>query len=256
MTAALNPLPAPAAPGPDVAVRFEGVTKRYGRQHVLDGLSLDLPRGTVTALVGPNGAGKTTLLKTLLGLVRPDGGSVAVFGAEGQPVPGDRRAHLGYMPQAPRFPDNLTPREVLALVTGLRPGAPVDETLAETFALHGFLDQPVRTLSGGMRQRVSAAVAMLFRPAVVVLDEPTAGLDPVSSASLKDAVQAARARGTTFLLTSHVMSEVAELADRIAFLDAGRVVFEGAPSELARRTGEPNLERAVAALMRADAATP
>lgn len=236
-----------------VAVRFDGVTKRYGRLAVLDALSLDLPRGTVTALVGPNGSGKTTLLKILLGLVRPDAGTVELLGEDGQPVMGDRRAHLGYMPQAPRFPDNLTGREVLDLVRGLRSDAPTDPDLAATFGLDAFLDRPVRTLSGGMRQRVSAAVAFLFRPSVVVLDEPTAGLDPLASAALKDHVVAARRAGTTFLLTSHVMSEVAEMADRVAYLHAGRVVFAGAASELADRTGEAVLERAVAALMRQQA---
>jgi len=231
------------------AVRFEGVEKRYGRLDVLRGLTLGLPRGTVTALVGPNGSGKTTLLKILLGLVRPDAGTVAVFGPDGRPVDGDVRATLGYMPQSPRFPENLTGREVLDLVRGLRPGADTDTELLDVFGLETFLDRPVRTLSGGQRQRISAAVTMLFRPTVVVLDEPTAGLDPIASAALKDKVLAARDAGTTFLLTSHVMSEVAELSDRVAYLHEGRVAFAGAPHDLSARTGEAVLERAVAALM-------
>ncbi|MBE2185698.1 MAG: ABC transporter ATP-binding protein [Rhodothermales bacterium] len=233
-----------------VAVRFDGIEKRYGRLPVLQGLSLDVPRGTVTALVGPNGSGKTTMLKILLGLVRPDAGSVTVYDADGQPVQGDRRAVLGYMPQALPFPENLTGREVLDLVRGVRPDAPVDLSLIETLGLEAVLDRPVRTFSGGTRQRLSAAVAFLFDPAVVVLDEPTAGLDPVSSAALKDKVIEACAAGTTFVLTSHVMSEVAEMAHQIAFLHGGRIVFGGTPAALVAHTGEVVLERAVAALMR------
>lgn len=233
-----------------VAVHFDGIEKRYGRLPVLQGLSLNVPRGKVTALVGPNGSGKTTMLKILLGLVRPGAGTVTVYDADEHPVQGDVRSVLGYMPQALPFPDNLTGREVLELVRGLRPGAPLDLSLIETFGLEAVLDRPVRTLSGGMRQRVSAAVAFLFRPSVVVLDEPTAGLDPVASAALKDKVAEACAQGTTFLLTSHVMSEVAEMAHYLAFLHGGRIVFWGTPNDLVAHTNEAVLERAIAALMR------
>lgn len=235
------------------AVEAAGLRKRFGRLPVLQGVDLAIPAGGITAIVGPNAAGKSTFIKSVLGLVRPDGGRLAVLGED--PAAGDGyRARVGYMPQAARFPENLTGHEVLRLLSGLR-GHPEgqDRELVETFELEGELAKPVRTLSGGTRQKLNAVVAFLFRPALVILDEPTAGLDPVASAQLKDKVLAAPARGTTVLLTSHLMGEVEELADRIAFLLEGRVRFHGTLAELRESTGETRLERAVARLMEREA---
>jgi len=231
------------------AVEAAGLRKRFGRLPVLQGLDLGIEAGGITAIVGPNAAGKSTFIKSVLGLVRPDGGRLAVLGAD--PAQGDDyRARVGYMPQAARFPENLTGHEVLRLLSGLR-GHPADQDreLIETFGLERELGKPVRTLSGGTRQKLNAVVAFLFRPALVILDEPTAGLDPVASAQLKDKVLAAPSRGTTVLLTSHLMGEVEELADRIAFLLDGRIRFHGTIAALREATGEPRLERAVARLM-------
>lgn len=230
------------------AVEAVGLQKRFGRLQVLQGLDLAIEAGAVTAIVGPNAAGKSTFIKSVLGLVRPDRGQLRVLGAD--PRDGDTyRARVGYMPQMARFPENLSGGEVLELLSGLR-GHPDDQDreLIDTFALGSQLHKPVRTLSGGTRQKLNAVVAFLFRPALVILDEPTAGLDPVSSAQFKDKVLAARAAGTTVLLTSHLMGEVEELADRIAFLLEGRIHFHGSVDELRERTGEAKLERAVARL--------
>ena len=232
------------------AVEASGLRKRFGRLPVLQGLDLEIASGGgITAIVGPNAAGKSTFIKMLLGLVRPDGGHLAVLGSD--PAAGDAyRARVGYMPQAARFPENLSGHEVLRLLSGLR-GHPAeqDRELIEAFALERELAKPVRTLSGGTRQKLNAVVAFLFRPALVILDEPTAGLDPVASALLKDKVLAAAAAGTTVLLTSHLMGEVEELAGRIAFLLEGRIRFHGAVEDLRADTGERKLERAVARLM-------
>lgn len=231
------------------AVEAIGLRKQFGKLAVLQGLDLTIVAGGVTAIVGPNAAGKSTFIKAVLGLVRPDHGVLRVQGQD--PRAGDGyRAHLGYMPQAARFPENLTGYEVLRLLSGLR-GHPEtqDRELIDTFALGSQLHKPVRTLSGGTRQKLNAVVAFLFRPSLVVLDEPTAGLDPVSSAQFKDKVRAAAGQGTTVLLTSHLMGEVEELADRIAFLLEGQIRFHGTVDELRTMTGEPKLERAVAALM-------
>ena len=225
------------------------IEKSYGRLSVLKGLGVRLERGRVTAVVGHNGSGKTTLIKILLGLVRPDAGHV-VFG--GERLRGDvrYRERVGYMPQAADFPDNLTGREILALVQDLRGNpADVDESLIAAFGLEAELDKPLRTLSGGTRQKVSAALAFRFRPDVLVLDEPTAGLDPVASGTLKDAIRAAREAGAAVLLTSHVMSEIDELADDLVFLLDGQVRFRGRVADLKRETGEAYLERAVARMM-------
>jgi Cu-processing system ATP-binding protein len=248
-------LPAPSSvpvPEPLPILTAEGLAKRFGRHEVLKGMGLTLARGRVTAVVGPNASGKTTLVKSLLGLVRPDAGRVVFDGAAVQPGDVAYRARIGYMPQAARFPEHLTAREVLALLRDLRPGADADETLVEALGLAAEMDKPVRLLSGGTRQKLNAAVAFLFRPALVVLDEPTAGLDPVSAGVLKDRIRAEQARGTAFLLTSHLMGEVEELADDLVFLLDGRVRFAGRPDDLRALTGTDRLERSLAHLMTAD----
>ena len=236
--------PAAAAP----AIEALGVTKRFGRLPVLRGLDLTVKAGGIAAIVGPNAAGKSTFIKSVLGLVGIDSGKLRVLGQD----PSDGfayRAEIGYMPQAARFPENLTGNEVLALLTGLRPDQPQDRELIEIFGLVEELTQPVRTLSGGTRQKLNAVVAFLFRPKLLILDEPTAGLDPISSAKLKDKVLQAPAQGTTVLLTSHLMSEVEELAGEIAFVLDGQIRFHGSIELLRNRSGETRLERAVAWLM-------
>jgi Cu-processing system ATP-binding protein len=226
--------------------------KRYGRLEVLRGLDLLVRPGRVTAIVGPNSAGKTTFIKSVMGLVRPDEGTILFDGA---PIGRLDRARIGYMPQIARFPENLTGAELVAMLGDLREGQPGvaarprDEELLERLGLAPHLDKPLRALSGGTRQKINAVLAFLFTPDLLVLDEPTSGLDPVSSAALKDKVRAARDAGRTVVVTSHVLSELEELADDVAFLVEGTVAFAGSAAELASETGEQRLERAVARMM-------
>jgi Cu-processing system ATP-binding protein len=220
---------------------------------VLRGLDLAIEPGRVTAVVGPNAAGKTTFLKSVVGLVIPDGGDIRVDGAS---VLGSwaYRRRLGYMPQAARFPDNLVVAELLRLVKDLRgAAAPHEAELLRTFDLAGTLDRPLRVLSGGTRQRISAALALMFDPDLLVLDEPTVGLDPLSSRRFKDRLATERTRGKTVMLASHVMSDLEEMSDRVVFLVDGRVYFDGTIAEIRDRTSEPTLERAIARLMERDA---
>ena len=158
------------------------------------------------------------------------------------------------MPQIARFPDHLTGRDVIELVSELRTGVRRDESLIATLDLERSLDKRIGTMSGGTRQKLNAAIAFLFAPSLLVLDEPTSGLDPISSGVLKDAVRAARDNGRTVLVTSHVLSELEETADDVAFLCDGRLRFFGAVAVLLARTGAPTLERAIAQLMREEAA--
>ena len=229
-------------------LEIHSLTKRFGPLSVLKGIDLVVAPERVLALVGPNGAGKTTLIKSVLGLTRPDGGTIALDGA---PAADDAcRARIGYMPQVARFPENLSARELIAMLVDLR-GADVerDEALIDAFALAPHLDKPLRALSGGTRQKVNAVLAFLFRPALLVLDEPTSGLDPVASGILKDKVRAERDAGRAVLLTSHVMSEIEELADDVAYLVDGSVAYAGPIADLLQETGHARLERAVAHLM-------
>ena len=247
----MTALAAPSLPLalPRIAVAAAGLTKRFGRLEVLRGVDFAVRTGRVTAILGPNGAGKSTVIKTLLGLVRPDGGSIALHGAEIGDDPA-YRARIGYMPQQARFPENLTGREVVHLLRDLRDDTvPEDDDLFEAFGLVRELDKPVRTLSGGTRQKLNAAVAFMFRPSLLILDEPTAGLDPIASGVLKARILRARAEGTSVLLSSHVLSELEELVDDVIFLLEGRVEFQGSLRRLKETTGETRLERAIARLM-------
>jgi Cu-processing system ATP-binding protein len=230
-------------------IRLRGVRKRFGPIEVLRGIDLDIERGRVTAIVGPNGSGKSTLIRTVLGLVKPDNGQIFV---DGELLNGDSgyRSRIGYMPQIVRFPENLSGRELIAMVTDLRPrkGAPDDE-LIEPFAVASELEKPLRVLSGGTRQKVNAIVAFRFAADVLILDEPTASLDPAAAIALKSKIRRSRAAGRTILLSSHVLGEVEALADDIVFLLDGRVEFAGPLERLRAETDQPNLEAAIAARM-------
>ncbi len=228
---------------------LDGLRKAYGNRLVLDGVSLSPLPGRITALAGPNGSGKTTLIKLLLGLARPDAGRILI---DGEPidVAGRYRARIGYAPQAPRFPDNLAIGEIFAMLKALRPGAATDETLIDAFGLRAEWETAAGVLSGGWRQKVSIAAATLFAPDVLVLDEPTAGLDPISSGLLKAHLRHERQRGRTILITSHILSELEELSDDVAFLSDGRLRFGGPVAALLEETGARRLEPAIAALLR------
>jgi Cu-processing system ATP-binding protein len=230
-------------------IRVEKLSKRFGRLQALNGMELRIGEGQVTAILGPNGAGKTTLIKSILGLVKPDSGTILI-GDTPIDAAGRYRERVGYMPQIPRFPENLKVREILHMIKDLRGRFDdLDEELVELFELEKQFEKPFKTLSGGNRQRVSASLAFLFRPDILFLDEPTAGLDPVASSTLKDKILRERRDGRTFVLTSHVMSEVEELADVVIYVLDGRVYFEETVRGLLDRTGEPNLERAMARMM-------
>lgn len=230
-------------------ITLDGIRKAYGPRPVLDHVSLGIVPGRVTALVGPNGSGKTTLIKMILGLARPDAGRILLDGAPIDPE-GRYRARIGYAPQAPRFPDNLSVGEVFAMLRALRPGAETDESLLEAFGLRAEWDTKVGTLSGGWRQKLSSACAFLFMPDVLILDEPTAGLDPIAAGLLKAEIRTAREEGRTILITSHILSELEELADDVAFLSDGQLRFGGPVGALLAETGMRRLEPAIAALLR------
>lgn len=230
-------------------IKIQNMSKRFGALEVLKSVDLTIQRGRITAIVGPNSSGKTTLIKCILGLVRQESGTICLDDVCVNGTWGYRR-DIGYMPQVARFPENLTVRELIDMVRDLRDlGNVNEEELIGTFRLDDEIKKPVRTLSGGTRQKVSAVLALMFDPKILVLDEPTAGLDPLASSVLKDKILSEKARGTTIILTSHNMSDVEELSDNVVFLLDGVIYFQGSIDELKAHTGESNLERGIARMM-------
>lgn len=229
-------------------VRIEKLEKNYGKRKVLRGLDVAIRRGTITGIAGPNACGKTTLIKCLLGIVVPDGGSVVV---EGRPVTSEweYRRRIGYMPQYPDFPANLKVGELLAMLEDLRGNpAPRRRELMEYFELGSIADQGFGQLSGGTKQKVAAVAAFMFDAPLIVLDEPTAGLDPLSTLRFKDLLRREALSGKTILLVSHIMTEVDQLVEDMLFVIEGRAVYSGSLSELKSATGQDDLERAITEL--------
>ena len=230
------------------------LSKTFGRLRALDALSVTMRRGQSVALVGPNAAGKTTFIKCVLGLVWPDAGELSLDGISllGDPTP---RRRIGYMPQIERFPDHMRIGRLFDLMREIRRGTHerTDEDLIRAFQIERIAHQTAGTLSGGSRQKVSACLAFLFDPDVLVLDEPTAGLDPLSVEVLKEKVRAERARGKLIVLTSHILSDLDEIATDVLYLIDGRMRFYRPIEELRTESGETRLDRVVAQIMRASA---
>ena len=231
-------------------IKITDLYKSYGKLEVLRNINLELEDGLVYGIVGPNASGKTTLIKTILGLVKPSGGEIEF---NGHLINGDcnYRSELGYMPQFPRFPDNLSIKEIFDLIRDLR-GNPtdIDIDLIEQFKLQKEMAKISKNLSGGTLQKVGAVIAFLFNPQTLILDEPTAGLDPISSSILKDKILNDRKKGKTFILTSHIISEIEELADQIIFLLDTEIYFQGSVERFKDHTQEKKLERAIAKIMK------
>ncbi|RZS43332.1 ABC-2 type transport system ATP-binding protein [Herbihabitans rhizosphaerae] len=214
------------------AVEVRGLTKRYSGTTAVDGLDLSLPRGHVLALLGPNGAGKTTTVETCEGFVRPDAGTVSVLGLDPVTQSEKLRPRIGVMPQGGGAYPGVRAEEMLRLVAACAAN-PLDPAwLIETLGLSGSARTPYKRLSGGQQQRLSLACALIGRPELVFLDEPTAGMDPQARRLVWELVRALRTDGVTVLLTTHLMEEAEALADHVVIIDHGRVVAEGTPSEL------------------------
>ena len=230
------------------------LSKSFGKLKVLDGVSVHMNAGQAISFIGPNGSGKTTFIKCLLGLVVPDSGDIKLYGEH---VLGnwDYRRHIGYMPQIGRYPDHMRVGQLFDMIQEIRRGTfqNLDDDLMRAFEVEKFAHKTMRTLSGGTRQKVSACLAFLFDPAVLILDEPTAGLDPVSSEILKEKVLAEKAKGKLILLTSHILSDLDELTTDVMYIIEGKVLFYQTIGQLKAQTGEDKLQRAIANVMKQNA---
>jgi ABC-2 type transport system ATP-binding protein len=231
----------------DAAIRVEGLTKRFGSVVALDGIDFEVARGTVFGLLGPNGAGKTTAVRVLTTILPPDGGRAEVLGRDVVREPDAVRYRIGLAGQFAAVDPNLTGRENLRLVGRLAQMprssiGPRAAELLERFELSDAADRPVRTYSGGMRRRLDVAAALVGRPPVLLLDEPTTGLDLHSRNSLWEMIRELVAEGTTVLLTTQYLEEADRLASRVAVVDVGRVIAEGPPSDLKAKLGSTVIE--------------
>lgn len=223
-------------------IELSGLHKKFGKLQVLNDLSVSFETGKATAVIGHNGSGKTTMIKCILGMVNPDAGLVKF---NGMPVNNQwmYRSQLGYMPQIGRYPDNMSIGQVISMVKDIRSGMQNvwDEELIKAFALDEMQHKKMGTLSGGTRQKVSAALAFLFSPDVLILDEPTAGLDPVAAEILKEKIQQENKNGKLIIITSHIMSEIEELADELVFIYDGKVAFQKSVAELKAESGNERI---------------
>ena len=240
-----------APPEPAVAIETRGLVKTYGEHRALAGVDLAVPSGTVLGLLGPNGAGKTTAVRILATVLRPDAGEARVLGVDVAAHPDLVRTRIGLAGQYAAVDGNLTGRENLRLIGMLthlrrRDVGPRADELLERFGLTDAADRPSRTYSGGMRRRLDLAAALVHRPPVLYLDEPTTGLDPQSRNDLWATVRELVADGTTVLLTTQYLEEADQLANRIVLIDRGTVVAEGASAELKGRIGSTVVELSMA----------
>ena len=232
-------------------IRIENLGKRFKKLQALDDINALFSRGQVVSLIGPNGSGKTTLIKAILGMIKPDSGCIYV---NAQPINGDPayRSQIGYMPQIGRYPDNMKVGQLFRMMKNIRkvPDAELDTDLLVKFNLISIFEKPMRTLSGGTRQKVSAALAFYFNPGILILDEPTAGLDPLSSEILKEKIMEEKKQNKLILISSHILSDLDELTTDVMYLQEGKMMFLKDIDQLRQETGEDKLGRAIAQIMR------
>jgi Cu-processing system ATP-binding protein len=222
--------------------------KSYRNTPVLKGVDLELKAGAITAVLGPNGSGKTTLIKCILGMVIGQKGEIL---ADGVNIGNDwhYRKNIGYLPQIARFPENLKVKELITMVKDIRGQQADYKELAATFGLDPFMDKPLRYLSGGTRQKVNILLAFMFDSRYFILDEPTAGLDPLAMVHFKDLIIKERNKGKAILMTTHIVHLVEELADEVVFLLEGKVYFRGGVKELKEKYNGASLEQAIANIL-------
>lgn len=230
-------------------INFKNINKRFGKLVVLDDLNLEVNEGGVFAILGPNGSGKTTLIKSLLGMVIPEKGEI-LFNNENILKQWEYRNNLNYLPQIANFPANLTVIELVEMVKNLRPADTNEKELIELFGLTPFLKQKLGNLSGGTKQKVNLVLSFMFDSELIILDEPTTGLDPIALIYLKELIQKEKDKGKTILITTHIMSFVEEMSDEIVFLLDGKIYFKGPIEAIMKQTESASLEIAIANLMK------
>lgn len=231
-------------------IEIKEITKTFGKVRAIDHLTVTMLAGECIALIGPNGCGKTTLIKSILGMVLPEMGMILF---DGKNIKGNiqYRSDIGYMPQIGRFPENMTIGQVIEMIMEIRAEKhEYDRDLYEQFGIEKLLDKKMRTLSGGTTQKVSAVLAFLFDPKVLILDEPTAGLDPIASELLKKKIVETRSKGKLIIITSHILSELEEFVSQVVFMQDGKLVLHKSSAELRSFTGQETISKSIVHLLK------
>ena len=231
-------------------IELKNIKKRFGHSEVLNDISLKLHAGQCIGLIGPNACGKTTMIKSMLSMVIPSDGEITFNGTN---ILGNvaYKNHIGYMPQIGRYPENMSILQIFNMIKNIRKySGKIDDELWNAFGLDAVSDKKMRTLSGGTTQKVSAALAFLFNPSVLILDEPTAGLDPISAEILREKITKERERGKLILITSHLLNELDELLSDVIFMQDGRILFFKSIRDLYAETGETRISKAINNLLK------
>ncbi|WP_297794526.1 ABC transporter ATP-binding protein [uncultured Eudoraea sp.] len=228
-------------------IQIENLHKRFGKNKVLTNLDLDIHGSGIFAVLGPNGSGKTTLIKCILGMVIPSSGDIEV---QGKTIKKHwkYRQEINYLPQIANFPGNLRVKELIRMIKDLRQKQSKEEELIKLFGLEPFLDKKLSTLSGGTKQKVNIVLTFMFDSPLLILDEPTTGLDPGSLIKLKELILQEKNKGKTILITTHIMQFVEEMSDEIVYLLEGNIFFKGNVKQLMTRTNQTDFEHAIAAI--------
>ena len=231
-------------------IEIKNIYKKFGKLEVLNDINLSFKKGECIALIGPNGCGKTTLIKSILGMVIPSKGDI-LFSEKSILKEFKYREQIGYMPQIGRYPDYMTVGQIIEMIKKIRNSDQVlDEDLVHAFQLEKIVDKQMRTLSGGTTQKVSATLAFLFNPEVLILDEPTAGLDPLASEILKEKIIKEKEKGKLILITSHLLSELDDLITQIIYMQDGTVHFHQSIADLLESTNEQKISKAIAKILK------
>ena len=231
-------------------IQIENISKRFGKLSVLNAIQLSLSKGECIALIGPNGCGKTTLIKILLGMVIPDSGNIWVN--KQSILKGEQyKKQIGYMPQIGKYPHNMTIGQIIDMIKGIRNSdIELDLDLYNAYQLDSLLDKKMGTLSGGTMQKVSAVLAFMFNPAILILDEPTAGLDPLAAEILKQKIILEKQKGKLIIITSHLLSELDDMVSELIFMQEGNIVFHQSVSALKVSTQPDKISNAILQILK------
>jgi Cu-processing system ATP-binding protein len=230
-------------------IGLKAISKNFGKLDALDNINIDFDAGRSYALIGPNGSGKTTLIKSILGMVIPTAGEILVNDASIRHH-WQYRENIGYMPQIGHYPENMRIGQLIDMMRNIRSNAQqTDEELLDAFNLKSMYDKRMHALSGGTRQKVSAALAFLFHAPILILDEPTAGLDPLAAEVLKEKIIREKSAGKLLIISSHILSELDEMSTDVVYLVDGKIQYQNSLEELKRQTGETRLGKAIANLI-------